>query len=123
MVLLPEIFLGYLKFGGQGSALQPSEYGAERLPRLEVNRSVLDLDHHVGKEFPVKGFEFLQGLHRAVSGGGGVDEGTPHDYPAFGGEDRGEHVRSVSMGPPEILRTGLTFAACLHEESSEIRYK
>ena len=122
MVRMTEIFLSNLHFSHHCSVFQLSEERAERFARLEVDRSVLDLDDHIVIELSVERYEFKTCLHCPVRSLRIIYECTPHDDSAERLDSLGQHVRSVCMGTSVILWAGLTFRVCLYEEASEVRY-
>ena len=121
MVGEAQVFLRNLELHHHLRVTEFSEQGTEGFARLEIHRSVLDLDDHVVGELPVQRKEFLHGLVGPVGARGAVDEGTPHDDAAVGLQRLRQHVRPVGVGAPVILRSGLAFGIGLYQETAEVR--
>ncbi len=66
MVAMPQVLLGYLHLSHDIGMFQLSEQRAERLTRLEINRTVLYLDNHVITELTVQRLKLLNSLLSTV---------------------------------------------------------
>ena len=66
VVAVPQILLGNLHLGHHIGLFHLTEQRAERLTRLEINRTVLDLNYDVVAELAVQRLELLNGLLGAV---------------------------------------------------------
>ena len=121
MIGVAQILLRDLQFRHHRRARHRAEERAERLARLEVERSVLHLHDHVVAEAAVERRELeiraldAIGVHVFV-----VDERAPHDDAAVRRDGVGEHVGAVGVGPAVVLRPRLSLAVGLHEEAAEV---
>ena len=115
-----EIFLRDLRFEHQLRIRHRAEHRMKRLARLEVDRAVLHLDDHIVGKLPVQRHEFAIRLLGPVGFVfSGVNEGAPdHRTPIANGF--GEHIGTISVATPIVLRAGLPFAVRLDEEAAEI---
>ena len=104
MVRMTKIFLSDLHLRHHCSVFKLSEQRAERFTRLEVDRTVLDLDDHIVLELAVERYEFKAGLHGSVRGLCVVYERPPHHDATERCDCVSEHVRAVSMGTAIVLR-------------------
>ena len=116
-----EVFLGDLQFERERRARHGAEERMKRLARLEVDRAVLDLHHHVGAELAVERLELVVGLlGPVVRDVLVVDEGAPHHDAAVRRERIGQQVGAVGVGAAVVLRPGLALRVGLDEEAAEI---
>ena len=115
-----EIFLCNLEFHHHLRLLHRGEQRTVWLAWLEVHGTVLDLNDHIISKLPVERHELQAGLVGTVGTLGGIDEGTPHHNALVGLQDTSQHIGSVGVGAPEILRARLTLGVGLHEETTEV---
>ena len=115
-----EIFLRDLRFEHQLRIRHRAEHRMKRLARLEVDRAVLHLDDHIVGKLPVQRHEFAIRLLGPVGFVfSGVNEGTPDDCTPAANRFR-EHIGTLGVTTPIVLRAGLPLAVRLDEEAAEI---
>ena len=121
MVGTSHIFLSDLELDHHRSLCHSAEKRAERLARLEVHRTVLDLYQHIVAKLSVKRHELVVCLVSPVRTVRSVYECSPHYNSVIWLQGVGKHVCSVRVGAAEVLRTGESLRIGFYEEASEIR--
>ena len=98
-----------------------TEQRMKRLARLEIERSVLDLDEDVVAEPAIERHEFQVGALDPIRiDVGVVDKRPPHHDAAMRRDGIGEHVGAVGVRAAVILRSGLALAVGLDDEAAEV---
>ena len=120
MVSLPEVLLGYLQLRSERGTAHGTEQRAVRLPGLEIDRAILDLNGDIVGEFAVEGHEFVVSLHRPIRASGAIDKSAPHNYAPVVHKSICKHICAVHMGTSEVLGARLAFTRGLDKETSEV---
>ena len=120
MVGCAEILLGNLELHHHLRLLQGGKQRAVWFAGLEIDGAVLDLDDDIVGKLAVEGHELLVSLVGAIGALGRIDEGAPHHDALVGFQHTGEHIGTVGMGAPEVLRPWLTLGVGLHQKAAEV---
>ena len=121
MGVFAEVFFRDLEFENERRLGHRAEERRERLARLEVERAVLHLNHHVVAKLSVERREFVVRLLHAVGRNVvAIDERAPDDDAAVRTHGVGEHVGAVGVRTLVVLRTRLSFRVRFDEETAEV---
>ena len=120
MVGSTKILLCYLELHHHRCFLQGSEQRTVWFARLEVHRTVLNLDNDIIGKLAVKWHKLLICLIGTIATLGLIDKGAPHHNTMMRLEYASQHIGTISMCASEVLRTRLSFGVRLHEKSTEI---
>jgi hypothetical protein len=108
-------------------ALSVPKSEGSRLPHLEVNRPVLDLEHDVVVEPAVERAKVVVGSARAIVLRVPpvhvvvVDEPAVEEHPMVRCERAGDHVRCITVRPAVRRRAESSLRVGLQHESREVR--
>ena len=115
-----QILLCDLELHHHRRVAQSREERAVRLPRLEIDRSVFNLNDDIVGKLTIERHKLIVRLIGAVGAFWVVDESPPHHDALVRFEHSRQHVGPVSMRASEVLRSRFALRISLDEESSEV---
>ena len=124
--LLSSILLRELNFKCRVCILHAQKQRRDRLPDLEIEGAVLDLEDHIIHEIPVQRLIDLVrsartvGFHVPPVLQAVVHESPPDDDPAIGFDGAAQHVRAFGVRPAIGVRPGPVLAVRLDQEARQI---
>ena len=94
----------------------------KRLPRLEIDWAILNLQQHVRRKLSVERLKlFVSCAGTIIAGLHVIDERTPDHDAMMRRHCGGQHVRALEMRATVSPWSGLALAVCLDQKPAEVR--